>query len=126
MTGSDSTANQQEGKQAARILPDTLHTYLQDARDWWQEGDRSLDYLAERSRTQYQLDQVQAFLRRWQSEPVWTAEMLHELFPLLRALSPNSAINRTLAADSFAAALRNLLFSDAPLPRRLTDFFAAT
>jgi hypothetical protein len=103
------------------ITPEQRHTLL-EAKAWWQEGDRALDYLAERARLQSRQEQIQALLGALKEETDWTAQQILPLLPLLRGLSANRAINRTLATDSFAQALRRLLFGDDALPARLTEF----
>jgi MoxR-like ATPase len=103
------------------ITPEQRHI-LQEAKAWWQEGDRALDYLAERARLQSRVEQLQAALIGLEKEPVWTTEHILPLLPLFRGLSANRAINRTLGTDTFAQALRNLLMSKESLPQRLTEF----
>ncbi len=103
------------------ITPEQRHLLL-EAKAWWQEGDRALDYLAERARLQSRADQVQALILTLKNEPDWDAQHMLPLLPLLRGLSANRAINKNLATNSFAQALRRLLFGDEVLPRRLTEF----
>ena len=106
---------------AERISPEQRH-FLLEAKAWWQEGDRALDYLAERARLQSRTEQIESLLTLLHREPVWNAGDVLPLLPLLRSLSANRAINRGLATDTFAQALRSLLLGEAPLPSRLTVF----
>lgn len=103
------------------ITPAQRHCLL-EAKAWWQEGDRALDYLAERAHLQSRVEQIQALLVALQKETAWNASQIQPLLPLLRGLSANRAINRTLATDLFAQALRRLLFGEDVLPLRLTEF----
>ncbi|MES2459482.1 MAG: AAA family ATPase [Armatimonadota bacterium] len=95
---------------------------LLEAKAWWQEGDRALDYLAERARIQSRVEQIQLLLTALEKESVWSAPQIEPLLPLVRRLSANRAINRTLATDEFAQALRRLLFGGDSLPLRLKEF----
>ena len=115
MVSSDTTSD------AERISPEQRH-FLLEAKAWWQEGDRALDYLAERARLQSRTEQIESLLTLLHREPVWNAGDVLPLLPLLRSLSANRAINRGLATDTFAQALRSLLLGEAPLPSRLTVF----
>ncbi|MBC8101582.1 MAG: AAA family ATPase [Cytophagales bacterium] len=103
------------------LTPEQRHGLL-EARAWWQEGDRALDYLAERARLQSRVGQIAALLAVLEREPVWAGSAISPLLPLLRGLSANRAINRTLATDSFAQGLRELLFGEDVLSARLTLF----
>jgi MoxR-like ATPase len=135
ITNSDETARGEiKGSGTADVLPDAAapvdlitpqqrHVLL-EAKAWWQEGDRALDYLAERARLQSRIDQIQLLLITLQKEAIWSAPQIAPLLPLLRGLSANRAINRTLATDEFAHALRKLLSEDAALPLRLTEFLS--
>lgn len=105
------------------FTPDQTETLLA-AKAWWQEGERALDYLAERAR----LDTILAALRP-HLDALRTARYpqgIHvaPLLPLLRRLSANRAINKALASDAFAVALRALLFGDDAIPIRLETFLA--
>lgn len=117
----DESSHTEKAAPVELITPAQRHV-LEEAKAWWQEGDRALDYLAERARLQSREEQIQALLGALKEEAGWTAEHILPLLPLLRGLSANRAINRTLATDSFAQALQTLLLGDAALPARLTEF----
>ncbi len=95
---------------------------LDAAKAWWQEGERALDYLAERARQQTALAEALPYLERLQASQEPTGDLVGPILRRARILSANRALNRTRETAAFARALRTLLFGDAPLPARLTTF----
>lgn len=92
------------------------------AKAWWQESERALDFLAERARTEARLQQAQSLLADLRTERTTPPETLARLLALARAVSPNRALTRERETESFADALRDLLFGERALPARLGDF----
>ncbi|MBC8137781.1 MAG: hypothetical protein H8F28_18020 [Fibrella sp.] len=95
---------------------------LHSAKAWWQEGERRLDYLGERAQYQNVLEQAAHARDRFRAlnSPVGTDAV--PILRLARAFAPNVAVNRTRETDAFARALHALLFGDALLGERLSDF----
>lgn len=95
---------------------------LLSAKAWWQEGERRLDYLGERAKYHSLLEQAANARDRFRAvaHPVSTDTV--PFLRLARAYAPNGAVNRARETDAFAHALRILLFDDAPLAERLSDF----
>jgi MoxR-like ATPase len=106
----------------------TLSSAQQDtltaARAWWQEGERALDYLAERARHETTVHRLRDAFDALRAEREPTAGQVAPILPLARQLSANRALNRTLETDNFARALRALLYGDDPLPARLAAILA--
>jgi hypothetical protein len=92
------------------------------ARAWWQEGERAFDFLAERERINATFARLHTHFELFRGEAPPMGNDVALLLPLLRKLSSNRALNRTLATDDFARALQTLLFGLAPLAQRLTLF----
>lgn len=103
------------------LSPEQRATLLA-ARAWWQEGERALDYLAERARHEAHLAQVQPLLADLRSRRGASSATVARLLRLARAVFVNRVLSRSLETESFAGALRDLLFGDRPLPARLTTF----
>lgn len=100
--------------------------HLSDAANWWREGERRLDYLAERAGLRAALEQAGAARERFRaadrSEP--GAANAVPFLRLARALAPNVALNRDRETDAFAAPLYALLFGSEPMSERLGAFLA--
>jgi MoxR-like ATPase len=92
------------------------------AKAWWQEGDRALDYLAEKARQERTLNRLRPLYDALRAEREPGGELLAPILPLARAVTGNRALNRTLLTDTFATSLRDLLFGEEALPVRLTAF----
>ena len=113
---------------AARSAPLTLQltaaqrSLLTAAKAWWQEGDRALDYLAEKSRQETALARLRSPLDVLRAESAPTAAHIAPILRQTRAVTANRALNRTLETDTFAVALRALLYGSEPLPQRLEVF----
>jgi len=105
----------------AELTPTQRET-LARAKAWWQEGDRALDYLAEKARQERTLARLRPLFDSLRVERHPPAELLAPLLPLARTVTGNHALNRHLLTDAFAAALRDLLFGEEPLPARLAAF----
>ena len=116
------TANKRTGKSEGLALTPGQCELLLDAKAWWQEGERALDYLAERARQQSLLAELAAPLERLRGARDPDARKVAPLLRLTRLLSANRALNRTLETDAFARSLRVLLYGDEPLPVRLSTF----
>ncbi len=103
----------------------TQREFLQAAKVWWQEGERSLDYLAEKARQETLLGQLRPHFTalRAANHPVST--LLVPILKLARKVTANRALNRNRQTDIFAAALRDLLFGSDTLPQRLDRFLEA-
>ncbi len=96
---------------------------LAAAKAWWQEGEQALEFLAERARQEARLAQIRTLLNDLRAaQPEGVMEKLAQLLRLVRVLSANRALNRTLLTQTFAAALNDLLNGPDPLPERLTRF----
>lgn len=100
----------------------TQRETLARAKAWWQEGDRALDYLAEKARQERTLSRLRPLFDALRAERQPPAELLALLLPLARNVTGNHALSRNLLTDTFAAALRGLLFGEEPLPARLAAF----
>jgi MoxR-like ATPase len=94
------------------------------AKAWWQEGERSLDYLAERERQEAIVARMRSLFEALRAEREPTAAQAAPILRTARALTANRALNRTRETDAFARMLRDLLFGNAPLPERLAAFLA--
>jgi MoxR-like ATPase len=81
------------------------------AKTWWLEGERALDYLAERAETENRLQRIHTLLH-----PL-TETTLPQLLPLVRAFGANPALGRVTLP-----ALKTLLYGEASLPGRLSGF----
>lgn len=93
---------------------------LLTARAWWQEGDRALDYLAEQSQRSQLFGRLRPLLEDLRNDP--TAQTVQPVLLLVRQLTTNGALNRTLYTDAFARSLRDLLYGVGPLSNRLHVF----
>ncbi len=107
----------------AALTPVQRETALA-ARAWWQEGERALDYLAERARHEAVFEQARTAVEALRFMP--DSARIAALLLLARRVGQNRALNRTLETDAFAEAVRALLFGDSPLPVRLAAFLAET
>jgi MoxR-like ATPase len=105
------------------LTPIQLAT-LASAKAWWYEGERSLDYLAEKARHEAYFAQAVPLLQklRLSSESEGLPTLLRSLLRLARAITGNRAINRTLETPAFATALQALLYSELSLPERIEAF----
>jgi MoxR-like ATPase len=94
------------------------------AKAWWLEGDRSLDYLAEKSRQETLLKGLRPVVEAFRAEPNPTGQQVAAVVRVARRATGNPALNRTLESEAFAASLRKLLFGAEGLPERLAGFLA--
>ncbi len=104
------------------LLPPARRESLIAARTWWLEGERRLDYLAERARDHALLEQAANARDRFRGVASPAALDATPLLHLARLFAPNVAVNRARETDDFARALHRLLFGNQPLPERLADF----
>ncbi len=102
------------------VLRPAQEQTLLAAQAWWQEGDRALEYLAERGKRGLRLAQLRPLLDTFRNTP--NAQTVEPVLRLARQLTGNSALNRTLASDTFAKTLHDLLYNSAPLQTRLAAF----
>lgn len=98
--------------------------YLIAAKAWWQEGERSLDYMAEKARQETLFAQIRPLADALRTDRPPSANPLPSLLQHARQLTGNRALNRTLETDDFALALQNLLWGETDLPTRLAAFTA--
>lgn len=108
----------------AEALSADQRTLLLAAKAWWQEGDRSLDYFAEKSRQETLLGQLRPALEALRAETYPSGSHVAPFLRIGRLATANRALNRTLETTTFALSLRQLLFGEDPLPDRLATFLA--
>jgi len=102
------------------LLTPAQQASLQMARTWWQEGDRSLEYLADIERKATLAARLRTLITDLKASP--TAESLRPILQATRLLTGNRALTRRLETDAFARALIDLLDEETPLPERLASF----
>ncbi|GAB4464793.1 MAG: hypothetical protein OHK0029_34970 [Armatimonadaceae bacterium] len=107
---------------ASLTLSSAQRTFLQTARIWWSEGERSLDYLAELARQEAALSQLQTPLQSLRAASSPEGKTVAPILSAVRRLTGNRALNRTLETPEFATGVRDLLFSPEPLANRLSRF----
>ncbi|MDX1935070.1 MAG: hypothetical protein SFU56_20930 [Capsulimonadales bacterium] len=95
---------------------------LSEAKAWWQEGERSLDYLAELAQQRVRLTEIRQLAERLRTESEPTATLVAPLLRAVRQATGNRLMNRTRETDRFAVALRDLLWGTTELPRRIEAF----
>ncbi|MBC8142281.1 MAG: hypothetical protein H7Y38_12660 [Armatimonadetes bacterium] len=98
---------------------------LSAAANWWREGERRLDYLAERATLQGFLAQAETARNGFRAATAPVAADAVPLLRLARALAPNVALNRDRETDDFSASLHALLFGNDPLADRIGAFLAS-
>ena len=111
-----------KNRTAEDLLSPEQRAALASAKAWWQEGERALDFLAERARHESRVAQIQTLLVDLRASRDVSPDAVAEILRRVRAVSPNRALNRTLATAEFGRALRELLFGEGTLPARLAAF----
>ena len=109
---------------ALTLSPEQVQT-LVSVRTWWLEGERRLDYLAEHTQLRGVLEQCGIARDRFRAVTEPVAADVVPLLRLARTVAPNVAVNRDRETDAFARAFYRLLFDDAPLSERLTEFLSS-
>ena len=111
-----------KNRAAEDLLSPEQRAALASARAWWQEGERALDFLAERARHETRIAQIQTLLADLRASRNVSPDTVAEILRRVRGVSANRALNRTLATAEFGRALRDLLYGEGSLPVRLAAF----